>query len=228
MRLRSCSNQFRIHSFLRLLRAFGVAALQLFPLIAVAQEDAASRCDWAECRTEKPARGDSSEWTASLPSCEKSDEAFCGDKCHGEFDSDYHRCISKCMKSRCLRPGEGRDSHNAASGTGAEEPCLILESAACEENCSGDKSSQRARCRRDCLQRACPEANQRELAGEAADPGSIQCDSCRQRNQFDCQRTCLGGSYSRSGMAVSGLAGLACEKACLMSACGKSCKMRIP
>lgn len=195
--------------------------IPIVALLAIAMEAAAdNRCQWADC-TITPAPKDA--WTigsdssgAPLPVCKPSDKAACAETCRKEFDSRYRHCVNSCMQQRCVvptpEPTPGPDGEIGA-------PCVEIESPICEEQCAGESSSLRPRCRRDCLQRACPDTNALDIAKESLDPGTFRCDRCRKRYEVSCARQCALGMIG----TFAGLERWGCEKACLITYCSKSC-----
>ena len=201
---------------------FGLAVLCAFmcwsgsPNIAMAAPSTADRCDWAECAKPKATSGGWTVDSSSLPRCTPLDKSTCGDECRREFDDRYHVCVEGCLSKRCVVP-----TPTPPPGSSAEigAPCVEIESPICNDNCKSEISARQPRCRRDCLQKACPEANGMEITSESLDPGTYRCQRCKKSYEISCTQQCLLGTSGTH----SGLAGYGCQKACVMLNCSKRC-----
>ncbi len=164
------------------------------------------------------------DFAEALPRCTDSDSSQCKEECRKEFADAFTHCTRQCLAKRC-DPSPPKDQ--SSDFAEQDSSCVEFESASCKKDCSGEGSAYESRCRRSCLQSRCPEAAPLELTKEAADPGIIGCERCRERNLEDCKRGCLAGSTSFDGK-FPGLYHLGCEKLCVMAACTESCGSRIP
>lgn len=206
------------------------AALILLPATVSAQ--GSSRCEWAACDPTPASTAASSkeQWTVSeaprvLPApqavCTAADRNACAGECRREFDDRYHRCVDACLSTRCVRP---TPSPTPGPATGIAAPCVEIESPVCVEDCKTQPESRRPRCRRDCLQRACPDSSPADVAAESLDPGTFRCERCRKRMEMTCARDCSLG-------VISGIAGIeqwGCQKACLIANCRNACGISFP
>jgi hypothetical protein len=154
-----------------------------------------------------------------LPVCGRGERALCGEDCRKEFDSKYHACVDTCLAKVCVQP---TPTPKALANQDVGAPCVEIESPICDDDCRIETSSRQPRCRRDCLQKACPDASQAEIVNESLDPGSYRCDRCRKRYQQSCNRQCSFGGYAT--FPYGGLEQYGCEKACIMTSCSKSCR----
>ncbi len=177
-----------------------------------------SRCEWAQCSPGTPA---ASSWTVEQGNggasvCGVGDKAACAEQCRREFDAKYKRCVETCLGGRCVQP-------TPVPSKGPEQsigsPCVEIESPACQEQCVTESSGKQPRCRRDCLQRACPDASQLDIAKESLDPGTFRCERCKQQYAISCGRQCALGMLG----TFPGIERWGCEKACVISYCSKSC-----
>lgn len=193
--------------------------------LALGQSPNSDRCDWADCKTRKepvPAAGDT--WTApagSLPRCSAADRSGCADQCRREFDSRYHSCVDGCLAKRCVVP---TPTPVPQPGQEVGAPCVEIESPICNEDCKTETSSRQPRCRRDCLQKACPEASAMDITSESLDPGTFRCERCKKRFEISCTRNCSIGMIG----SYNGLESYGCQKACVMTNCSKSCGIGLP
>lgn len=207
-----------------------LAALLL--LVAHAAAQSASRCDWAACdptaaptlsaaKEEWTVKGERATERSPLAVCTAADRSVCAGNCRREFDDRYHRCVDACLSERCVRP---TPNPTPGPATGVAAPCVEIESPICVEDCKGQAESRQPRCRRDCLQRACPDASPADVAAESLDPGTFRCERCRKRMEITCARDCSLG-------VISGIAGIeqwGCQKACLIANCRNACGVSFP
>lgn len=181
----------------------------------------AARCEWAECQV-PPATTDT--WQAAapdrLPTCSSADKNFCAESCRREFDTRFKQCVDTCMQKRCVAP---TPSPTPGGPQQVGSPCVEIESPVCENNCQIESTARRPRCRRDCLQRACPDTNQMDITKESLDPGAFRCDRCQSRFEIICNQNCTFGMIG----TFPGIERWGCQKACIMFNCSRTCGSKL-
>lgn len=188
---------------------------------AFAQSAGSERCDWADCA---PAKTTPDSWKvapSSLPRCTAGDRSVCGGECRKEFDDRFHACVDTCLSKRCVVPTP-TPVPQPDQEVGA--PCVEIESPICEDSCKNEAGSRQPRCRRDCLQKACPDASPMDVTSEGLDPGTFRCERCKKRIEITCSRNCSLGMTGTYG----GLERYGCQRACVMANCNKACGIRLP
>lgn len=176
----------------------------------------------------EPAAGDRAapEPQKEKPPCTKDDSLACAEDCRREFGDEYRKCNSQCLSPRCTVVIEKKKSPDEERRDAYEGAiCLQDNSEECRARCEQeDGPSTKTRCRRNCLQQRCPEADRYDTATESFDPGKIACVRCRQEFISECRRTCVTGILNR-GKIEDGLSQAGCEKVCLATSCSKSCPL---
>ncbi len=193
---------------------------------AYAQEP--SVCQGANCESwVMPPSADTPVTSANaLPECKKSDELQCNEECRREFDAAFHTCQSDCLRAKCSQPAPAPKTNSAG---GDPELCIEYETEGCESECAQQRvSSERAKCRRNCLAARCPESGRYQRAMEGLNPGSSACRRCEAQYTERCARQCRSATYRMPSNSLPELRGLGCERVCITSACGASCGVRLP
>ena len=195
------------------------------------------RCDWTDCGTPSPSPPvnvppSPNVWSDSgtiqsnpLPAvkeCSAAELEQCATECRGSFDQDFFNCQHKCLKPKCNVPDP--EASPTVDKEQEEILCLQDESPGCQEDCKSVNESTRAsRCRLDCLQRRCPRAPAALRGKEAASPGTIKCDRCKQEHQRDCRDICAVSAGALSTSPFAGAGAFGCIKLCLQTTCSDSC-----
>jgi hypothetical protein len=193
-----------------------VIALCVFIPCAGAQSDD-PRCDFTDCGPGNPIPANIPHATPDAPGappCGVDDREECKAQCRSTFGPEYHTCVSDCLAEICSDQTKAPKSHD-------EQLCLEDNSDDCADECKQLSTTSAPRCRRACLSKLCPNAPAGDLTDEASSPGKLHCKRCRTEVQRDCARNCAIGT---AGVGKSaGLAGLGCEKMCVMARCGDNC-----
>lgn len=214
---------------LRYVAFFLAVTLRLTP-IAVADSPQAACGEWTVCpaptATAAPtptpkAAPLSDRW--GLPACVPADDLRCKNKCHGTFGADFWNCVQGCLDTSCSVTG-GRSGGEVWNAPDDAKGCVEIASYDCNSQCSDRSGASAARCRTECLQQRCPDANRLDVAREGASPGTMACDRCVDRVKSECSQSCGVGV----GGGISGIGGLICERSCLTLQCGAGCSIGFP
>jgi hypothetical protein len=213
-----------------LISAFAIIVIDLLAPGACAQPPlpcSGDRCgEWIVQSTSPVVPGAVAAPTG-LPECQKHDELDCAEECRREFGTDFHRCRTNCLRGKCSEPPpKKRDDDSRKDG----ELCIEIESESCETECNTtlSGSTDGAKCRRECLQRKCPNARRYDTAMEGLDPGTTACNRCEAKHQRRCERRCRSATLRIPTNQLPELREFGCEKLCMTSACGAECTVKNP